>query len=131
MKKTKKVFHNTWLFDNFCEDESYFEKKMFGGLAAYVNGRMVMVLTESPGEKSYRGKEYGFDIWDGVLLPTEREHHDSLMSEFKELRQHPVLGKWLYLPAKNNQFENVGSEIGGKIAEGDPRFGIDPAIKKK
>ena len=129
MKKSKKVFQNTWLFDPFAEDESYFEKKMFGGLSAYVNGRMVMVLTESPGETTHRGKEYGFDIWDGVLLPTEREYHDSLMSEFKELKQHPVLGKWLYLPARDNQFENIGSEIGGKIAEGDPRFGIEPKEK--
>lgn len=102
---------------------------MFGCLAAYVQGRMVMVLAEDPGEKSYRGKSYPFDLWDGILIPTEREFHASLRKEFPGLLPHPVLGKWLYLPARHEDFESAARDIARLIARGDKRLGIEPKIK--
>jgi hypothetical protein len=46
------------------------ERHMFGGLALYFKGRMVAVLMENPDDPD----------WNGVLLPTSREHHASLQS---------------------------------------------------
>ncbi len=102
---------------------------MFGCLAAYVQGRMVMVLTEDPGDKTYRGKSYGFDIWDGIMFPTERAFQESLIKEFPGLVPHPVLGKWLYLPAQHDDFEGRAKEIAGRIAQGDKRLGIEPEVR--
>jgi len=130
-KKPKRNFERAWVFEAFDRDPTFFDKRMFGGLAAYCRGRMVMVLTENPGEKKYRGKTYGFDIWDGILLPTEREYHGSLTKKYPSLISHPVLGKWLYLAASNENFETIATEIAGQIAKGDPRFGIEPKIKGK
>ncbi|MCM8774800.1 MAG: hypothetical protein NC930_00355 [Candidatus Omnitrophica bacterium] len=128
-KKPKKEFNTTWAFEPFDRDPTFFQKRMFGCLGAYVHGRMVMVLSEDPGDKSYRGKSYSFDIWDGILLPTERVFHESLMHQFPALVEHPVLGKWLYLPAQHDDFENVAVEIARLIAQGDKRFGVDPKIR--
>lgn len=130
-KNTKKQFSYEWAFDPFASDSTFFEKRMFGGLAAYLRGRMVMVLTEDRGEQSYRGKTYGFDIWDGILLPTDKEYHVSLLNEFQMLQSHPVLGKWLYLSASYDDFETATLDLAHCIDVGDKRFGIDPSIKKK
>ena len=128
-KKPKKQFQTRWAFEPFEEDETFFEKRMFGALAAYLQGKLVMVLAENPGQRDYRGKDYAFDIWDGILLPTERAHHESLTQEFSDLKSHPVLGKWLYLPASTKEFEFKGNEMASKIAEGDERFGVYPKLK--
>ena len=129
-KKAKKEFTTTWAFEAFDRDPSFFQKRMFGGLAAYLHGRMVMVLAEDPGEKSYRGKDYGVDLWDGILLPTERGFHSALFKEFPALSPHPVLGKWLYLSAGEDHFETIAVSIADRIAAGDERFGIEPRMKK-
>ena len=128
-KKAKKVFTYTWAFDPFDSDVTFCEKRMFGGLAAYVQGRMVMVLVESPGQRSYRGRDFDEDLWNGILLPTDKSFHESLEADFSALHSHPVLGKWLYLPANHEDFETTALEIGQKIASGDLRLGIDPKIK--
>lgn len=88
-----------------------------------------MVLAEDPGDKRYRGKNYPFEIWNGILLPTEKCFHKSLIEEFNGLIPHPVLGKWLYLGAAREDFESVARLIGGRIRQCDPRLGIDPKIK--
>lgn len=128
-KKGRKEFTMTWAFEAFDRDPTFCEKRMFGCLAAYRQGRMVMVLAEDPGERSYRGKKYSFDIWNGILLPTEKEYHGSLIQEFSGLVSHPVLGKWLYLPASDENFETRAREIGSRIAQGDARFGIEPKVR--
>lgn len=103
---------------------------MFGGLAAYLEGRLVMVLTESPGERLWKGVDYGFDLWNGVLLPTERSEHAALREAYPDLRSHPVLGKWLFLPLMADNFEDTLQALSAAIAAGDPRLGIVPPPKK-
>ncbi len=125
----KKEFSTTWAFEAFDRDPGFCTKRMFGCLAAYVRGRLVMVLTEDPGDTSYRGVHYGFDIWDGIMLPTDKDCHASLMKEFDGLVPHPVLGKWLYLPAQHENFETLARETGARIAQGDPRFGVEPKVR--
>ncbi|MCB9799741.1 MAG: hypothetical protein H6757_03155 [Candidatus Omnitrophica bacterium] len=129
-RKPPKEFFTTWIFEAFDRDPDFFQKRMFGGLSAYLRGRMVMVLVEDPGEKSYRGKSWKFDIWDGIMLPTEKMYHEALQKEFPGLIPHPVLGKWLYLPARDENFETRAREVAEAIAAGDLRFGIEPKMKK-
>ena len=109
-------------------DELY-TKRMFGGLAVYVHGRMVMVLMETAGVQEYRGKRYDIDLWDGILLSVEREVHSSLINEFPSMFPHPVLSKWLYLPQTVDDFEDVALEIAQAIGRNDLRFGILPKVK--
>ncbi len=131
MRKPKREFELIWVFEPFERDSTFCTRRMFGALAAYLQGRMVMLLAEDPGEKSYRGKKYPFDIWNGILLPTFREHHASLNKDFSALKQHPVLGKWLYLPLTEEDFESTVREIGDLIAQGDERFGIEPNLREE
>ena len=123
--KTKKKFSLEWAFEPFQDDDSFFSKRMFGGLSAYVRGKIVMVLTESPGDRTWRGKKYPFDIWNGILFPVERENHQEIMKDFPTLISHPVLGKWLYLPMSAEDFESTTEQIAKQIARNDPRFGVE------
>ncbi len=124
--KLNKKFSLSWAFEAFQDDPSFISKKMFGGLSAYVHGRIVMVLCESPGDRLWRGKTYSFDIWNGILIPTEREFHSALIKEFPSLINHPVLSKWLYLPMTTSDFEEVAEKVAHLITKDDERFGVVP-----
>ena len=41
-----KTFDNEWIFDAFAERVTFFTKRMFGGLAAYLHERQMLVLVE-------------------------------------------------------------------------------------
>jgi len=122
----KKTFHLKWVFDPFIEDPSFFSKSMFGGLAAYIHGKMMIVIMEKENDNTYRGKTYPFDIWNGILYPTEREIQPKIQQDFVNLVQHPVLKKWLYLPLNDDDFESTAEEISMLILDNDSRFGIYP-----
>lgn len=128
MAKKKKVFQLTWAFENFEEHESFYTKRMFGGLAAHCHGKMVMVLVENPGEKEYRDKTFEFDVWNGILFPTEYEHQDKLQKKIKNLIQHPVLKKWLYLPLESSSFEDDVEELSQMIRRNNDLLGIYPKM---
>ena len=121
--------------EHFCEplmkDASYFSKRMFGGLAVYYRELMRFCIVESPGDKQWRDEKYAFDIWNGVLLCTSREHHESLQAQWPSLVSHPVLGKWLYLPMTADSFESDFSELVEHVQKNDPRIGIVPGTKKR
>ena len=119
-----KVFGLEWVFEPLADSPLFFTKRMFGGLAGYLGDRIVLCLMEDPGDCTYRGKTYGFEIWNGVLVPTDREFHADLIREFPSLRSHPVLGKWLYLPMEVEDFEETVSRVVERIRSGDPRFGV-------
>lgn len=119
-----------WVLENIEEHPSFIRKAMFGGVAIYLHGLLGLVMMESPGEKTYRGQEYPFEIWNGILIPTYFEHQQSLMLEFSVLKQHPVLKKWLYLPLNEEDFENVAEAIVRLLKRNDPRIGVVPKPRK-
>jgi hypothetical protein len=41
-----RTFDNEWIFKAFENHASFFTKRMFGGLAAYLFGRQMLVLVE-------------------------------------------------------------------------------------
>ncbi len=127
-KAKKKVFNNSWVYEPLEEFEDFYTKRMFGGLAIYCHGKMVLMLAESPGDYEYRGVTYPFEVWNGVLFPTYFEFHQSLKKDFPELVNHPILGKWLYFPHDNPTFNQQVSSIVDLIFENDDRLGIFPKI---
>lgn len=127
-KKAKKTFTLTWAFEPFEEHDSFFSKSMFGGLAAYVHEKMVMVLVEDPEQKDYRGKTYDFPIWDGIMIPTYYEYHEKLQKKYPDLIQHPVLKKWLFIKRNLPNFEELALECGAAISNNDEEFGIYPKV---
>ena len=130
-KKPKKQFTLDWAFEAFSDHSTFYSKRMFGGIAAYVHDKIVMLISEETDTKEYRGKSYDFDLWNGILIPTEREFHGDIQKQFKNLVQHPVLGKWLYLQMADADFESTASEIAELISKNDHRFGVFPKEKKK
>lgn len=91
---------------------------MFGALAGYFNGLLVLVLCDNE------------EPWRGVLVPTERASHAALIAEFPVLASHSVLGKWLYLPESAASFERDAQKIVERIRRLDPRIGVVPERKR-
>lgn len=120
MARKKRSNALQWVVEELAESDSYFQKAMFGCEAIYLHGRMMVVLAD-------RGKP----DWQGVLLPTAREQHAAIIADFPALAPHGVLGKWLYLPERHDEFEEIIPEVMACIAEGDSRFGVEPGAPRK
>lgn len=105
------------MLESIEEEPSYIERPMFGCLAAYLHGRLVLVLCS--------GKE----PWNGLLIPTDHQFHDNIRKDFEGVVRHPVLKKWLYLPEAYDDFETAASNVVGAIRSNDLRFGVEPKEK--
>lgn len=108
-----------WIADPLAEEPSFLQKKMFGCEAIYLRGKMVLGLAE------------GAEPWDGVLLPTDRQHHASLQQEYPALTPHAILGKWLYLSRRTDCFEQDAARLVEHIQSGDPRIGVEPKPRRR
>ena len=118
-KSAAKTFDNEWIFQFFDHLPSFFTKRMFGGLAAYLFGRMMLILVEPT--KTGRWQ------WHGVLICTEFAHQPAIVKEFAELAPHEILKKWLYIDSRQENFESVMEAVARAMARDDKRFGIRPA----
>jgi len=107
-----------WVFDPLERNETYMRKRMFGSEAAYVNGLQCLGVVDKDAP------------WDGLLVCTSHEHQASLREEMPALRPHPVLGKWLYVPQSDPDFEAVAERVVALVLAGDPRIGIEPKPRK-
>jgi hypothetical protein len=101
------------------EEASFVLRPMFGCLACYLHGRLVVLLADRR------------PPWRGVLFPTERDAHRPLRSEFPALAPHPVLGKWLFLADGTDDLESVGAALVGRAIANDPRLGVEPKPKRR
>ena len=99
-------------------------RPMFGCLAVYVGEKIVLVLREKP--------TYPKD--NGVWLATTPEHHESLRSEFPDMRSIGVLGKkvtgWQVLPSDAEDFESAAMHACELVLAGDPRIGKIPQRRR-
>lgn len=118
-----KTFDNEWILQAFEDRPSFFTKRMFGGLAVYLFGRLMMVLVEP--------SRTGRWTWHGVLVCTDREHHASITASIPALLPHEVLKKWLYLDSRHEEFEATMERVARAIARNDPRFGVHPGPKNR
>jgi len=117
-----KPFDNEWILDAFAGRSSFFTKRMFGGLAAYLHDRQMLVLVEPT--KTGRWK------WHGVLVCTAFEHHASIEAEFPGLRPHAALRKWMFIDTAHEDFESTMEAVAGRMVRNDRRFGIVPAARR-
>jgi hypothetical protein len=99
-------------------EESLVTRAMFGCLACYVHGRLMLALAA------------GDPPWDGVLVATAREHHGALRALVPALRVHPVLRKWLYLAAAEDGFEREARRLAELARADDPRVGVEPTARR-
>src|ERR1700722_2113743 len=116
--RKQKTFEDKWILEAFVEQPTFFTKRMFGGLAAYLFERQMMLLVEPT--RSGRWK------WHGVLVCTQFQHHASLQAEFPPLTPHGFLRKWLFIDSIHEDFESSVEAVARHIAGNDPRFGIVP-----
>jgi hypothetical protein len=115
--KTRKVHPHEWLWEPLEADPTFLLRPMFGGKAAYLDGKLMLYFT---------AKE---EPWRGLLVCTDRAHHESLLAEFPALARHPVLPKWLYLPESSSSFERVAERVVALARRRDPRIGVSPKPK--
>jgi hypothetical protein len=113
-----KTFDNEWILGAFAGRPTFFTKRMFGGLAAYLHERLMLVLVEPT--KTGRWK------WHGVLVCTDREHHASILADCPALMPHDVLRKWLYIDSTHAEFEPTMEAVATRMARNDRRFGVAP-----
>ena len=118
-----KTFDNEWILEPFTGRSTFFTKRMFGGLAAYLHDRQMLVLVEPT--KTGRWK------WHGVLVCTGHEHHASIQTDFPALRPHRVLRKWLYIDSMHDDFESTMEAVVARMVRDDQRFGIVPRTAKR
>jgi hypothetical protein len=116
-KRHKKEQPLRWIIEPLMEEPSYLEKSMFGCLACYVHGRLALLLSS------------GEEPWNGLLIPTDYQYHDSIGHDFHDIIRHPVLKKWVYLPESTEDFESDAQGIVEAIRMNDPRFGVEPTEK--
>lgn len=109
---------HSWILEPLEENPVYMTRPMFGCLAAYFGGRLVLVLAD---------KE---EPWRGVLLPVERDAHARLTAAFPALRPHPVLPKWLYLAESTPAFEADAGRLVERIRQHDPLIGVLPVPRQ-
>jgi hypothetical protein len=113
-----RTFDNEWIFETFEDQPSFFTKRMFGGLAAYLFGRMMMVLVQPTRTGRWE--------WHGVLICTDRAHQLAIIKDFPELVPHTILKKWLYIDSRHDEFEPTMQRVAKAILRDDQRFGIRP-----
>jgi hypothetical protein len=111
-----KTFKHEWILEAFDEHPTFFTRSMFGGLAAYLFERQMLLLVEPT--KSGRWH------WHGVLVCTGFEHHASIQAEFPALRPHDFLQKWLFIDSAHEDFESTMEAVAKRVASNDQRFGI-------
>lgn len=119
-----------WIEDLLPEDE-YRRKAMFGGFAYYLSDKLILLLFETPGERSYRKQTYNFELWNGCMFPVEREYHEKALQRFSYLIPHPVLPKWLYLPLDTENFDDLVTEIVAQVIKPQGFWGTIPKAKSK
>ena len=118
-----KTFDNEWILEPFDGHPTFFTKRMFGGLAAYLHERQMLVLVEPT--KTGRWK------WHGVLICTDHEHQEAIRAELPALLPHAVLRKWLYVDSTHPDFERTMAAVAKRMVGNDYRFGIHPSAKPR
>ena len=113
-----KKFEHEWIFEEFAEHRTFFRKRMFGGMAAFLFERQMLMLVEPTKSGRWR--------WHGVLVCTDYEHHASIQAEFPALTPHAVLRKWLFIDSTHEDFESTMEAVARRVGANDRRFGIVP-----
>ena len=120
--KQRKPVPHAFVLDALSKVSPY-TRPMFGCLALYVKGKIVLILRDKPSSSAD----------NGVWLATTEEHHRSLRREFPNMRSIQVLGKpitgWQVLPVDAPDFESSALRACELVLAGDPRIGKIPGTR--
>ncbi len=108
-----------WLWEPLEEDASFELKPMFGSKAVRLDGKQYFCFFAK------------VEPWRGVLVCTDRAHHESLRAEFPALKPHKVLAKWLYLREASEDFERVAQRLVALALRRDPRLGVEGSTRQR
>lgn len=125
----KRLENLDWIEDLL--PKSIVRKAMFGGFAYYMEQKMVLAIFEDEKTRTYKNKTAPYAIWNGCMFPVEKEWHKEILEKYPFLTNHPVLPKWLYLPAESENFESNVDEIILQIRKRNDKFGVIPKAKNK
>lgn len=114
MGRARSVHRYAWLWEPLEAEASFVLGSMFGAKAVYLDGRLALCFSART------------EPWRGVLVCTERGHHESLRRDIPALVAHPVLPKWLYLAESEDAFESAAERLVELARSRDPRIGIAP-----
>ncbi len=117
--RQKKTHALAWLLEPLEDHPTYLRKKMFGCEAAYLNGKLTIVLAA------------GDEPWNGLLIATDRKFHSALKAQWNPLAPHAVLGKWLYLSQSHHDFEEIATAVVDRVKREDPRIGVESKPRKE
>jgi hypothetical protein len=113
------VHPHQWIWEPLLAEPTFLLRPMFGGKSAYLDGRLLLFFAAKT------------EPWRGMLVCTERAHHESLRADFPALAPHPVLPKWLYLPETADDFERTAEKLVALARRRDPRIGIEPPSQRQ
>ncbi len=99
------------------------QKNMFGGVAYFLDERIVLILIESSKTREHKGKAYPFELWNGCLFPIEKIKQSTVFGRFTFLENHPARKNCLYLPADTEEFEEKVRLVLREINKRNPLFG--------
>ena len=117
--KIKRPHRLQWILEPLESEPSFLQKHMFGCQAAYLFGKLVLVLAANE------------EPWNGLLVCTSHEFHPDLISEYPALQPHPVLPKWLYLTQTSDGFEETAQRLALQAMKNDSRIGVEPTAGKR
>ena len=122
LPKHRKPIPHAFVLDALSPPSPY-TRPMFGCLAIYVKGKIVLILRDKPMNTAD----------NGVWLATTQEHHQSLRREFPNMRSIQVLGKqvtgWQLLPVDAPDFESAALRACELVQARDPRIGKIPGAR--
>lgn len=120
-----------WIESLLPEDE-YRRRGMFGGFIYYIGDKAVLVSFENDGgSRTYKGKKYSFDLWNGCMFPGGKEFQTQALERFPFLIPHPILPKWLYLPLHTEGFDDFVTEVMTQVLKPNTYWGSIPKPKGK
>ena len=96
-------------------------KKIFENYAVYIEDKIFLTTR--------RNLKKPCD--DGIWVGTSTDYHQSLREQFPSLTNLNLynIKKWLFLPAKAQDFEKTAIQLCELIKSGDPRIGVSPVKK--
>ena len=117
--QAKPVHPYEWLWEGLASDRGFVLRSMFGGKSLYLDGKLMLYFAAK------------VEPWRGVLVCTDRPHHAALLAEFADLRPHPILPKWLYLPESAEAFERLAGQLVALARRRDLRLGVASPAQNK
>jgi len=108
-----------WLWEPLEDDPTFVLRPMFGGKAAYLDGKLMLYFTA------------GEEAWRGVLACTDRVHMRRCWRSFPSCRRIRSFRSGLYLPESADRFESVAERLVSLARRRDPRLGVSPQPKKR